>query len=441
MTPLMSFYDTSCQIATLLEGHNAIYLRTEPEVPDFTVKASFKAIVSNKRQRVEIEVTPENVISVISLFDATIFNKEIVTHLYVWNLKALSSYFYFCVAKFVTPTTNVIDLKIIESFLGLRKNRPENLVEAINRTKILVKYKAWQRLYKAVHLPLSLRVLPSIETTPLLNDQTRRSEYPYYDIEGQANGRLNCLKKFARSYLPHNMGPDVKSVLKPKGYGMRFLGADYRFCEVVVLQWLSKDEKLKEIIDSGDDVHRAIYELIAQDPCNTETKRAISKKMFLPVMYGCGPKGLAHNLKQSDKVGKELFRRIGSQFTTAMKWMWQRQQEAKRGIVVDYFGRPRKFDANESYQARNAAVQGVAATVCQEKLIDLHKALDGEDVRLAFSVHDGYGVICKMEAARHAYQTVKRVLETESVLCPGLEMKVEIKFGARLNAMKVLWRD
>jgi hypothetical protein len=441
----MSVQEYAWQITDLLEGSGSVFIRTEPEVPDFTVRAPFRVIISGisgLRQKVELEVSPDNIRAIVGIFDATIFNEEVVDRIYVWNLKSLSSYFHYFVARFVTPTNSVIDLKIIENFLGIKKNRPENLVEAINRTKIAVRTKNWQKLYKSLHLPLSLRVLPTIETTPLLNDSTRKSEHPYYEIEGQVFGRMNCMKKFANSYLPHNMGPESRKVLKPQGYNKRFLSADYRHCEVTVLQWLTGDEKLEEILNSGEDLHRRIYEIVTGDPCDTDTKRDISKLMFLPVVYGCGPKTLARQLKVNESVGEELYKRIYTNFPTAMNRMLDIQRLASKGDpVVDYFGRCRKFEDGKYYLARNFVVQGVAATVCQEKLIALYKALDGENVRLAFSVHDGFCIICSIEKAKQAYQIVKSTLESESKLCPGLKMKVQIKFGARLDRMKELWRD
>lgn len=436
----MNFYDISWQIADLLDGVDAVFLRTDPEVPDFTSRKLFKIQIWNLRQKIEIDVTPENIMLVVGILDATIFNKEIVQRLYAWNLKSFSTYFHAFFPKFVTPTTSVIDLKIIEAFLGIRKKRPENLVEAINRTKTIVRHKNWQTLYKSIHLPLALRVLPSIETTPLLNGKSRKAEYPYYEIEGQANGRMNCSKQYAYSYLPHAMGTEVKQALKPKGYNLRFLAADFRHCEVTVLQWLTGDEKLKEILKSGQDLHERIYEVVTGDPCDSPNKRSISKVMFLPVMYGLGPKGLAKSLHLPEQVGAELHTRIRTHFSTSYNRMIEIQKQAETGPVEDYFGRIRKFPENEVYKARNFWVQGVAATICQEKLIDLYRVLDGENAYLVYSVHDGYCICFKTPLAKQTYETVKQTLEAESKLCIGLEMKVEIKFGSKLDQMKVLWK-
>jgi hypothetical protein len=441
----MNLYELSFEINSLLESNKALFLKIEPEVPDFTILNSFKVEIYGHNKVLEYEVSSDQIISLIGVFDATIFDKEVCEKLFVWNFKSLCSYFYFVSKKFISPTTNLIDLKIIENFLNIRKKSPENLIEFINRLKLTIKNKSWQSIYKLIHLPLALNVLPSIETYPLLNEENKRTEYPYYEIEGQINGRMNCLRKFLKSYMPHNMSNDLKSVLKPRGYGMRFLYSDFRHCEVTVLQWLSNDEKLLEILKSGADLHSQIYEIITGDSCDSENKRKLSKKIFLPVMYGCGSKSLSKNIGVNLDVASELINRIKGEFGTAWAWIQSKQENAKNDQISDYFGRPRVFGEKESYLARNFSVQGVAATVCQEKLIELFTEFNGIEEEnkpnIAFSVHDGFGVVCKLKSARETYKIVKRVCESESKFCPELKMKVEIKFGSKLDKMKVLWED
>lgn len=434
----MNLYDISWQLSDLLELERVVYLHAEPEVPDFTTHSHFKLCVEGRRQKVTIEVTPQNVVSVIGLLDATVFNKDFVDRLFLWNIKSIISYFRFYVPKFVPPTVSLLDLKTMEAFNGVKKNRPQNLTEVINRTKVATKTKGLTTVYKKIHLPLSLRVLPSIETHPLLNERERRPEYPYYEIEGQINGRMNCLKKFHKSYLPHNMGAEVKSYMKAPGYNSRFLTADFRHCEVTVLQWLTGDKQLTEMLDSGQDLHRSIYEKITGDKCNSDIKREKSRKMFLPVVYGCGSQNLANVLKVSEGVSKTLIDRMHTTFAEAFKWISEKQEEAKKGTVYDHFGRPRNFDESESYRSRNFVVQAVAATVCAEKLYKLWQVLEELSSYIAFSVHDGYGVVFDMNTAKKTYMAVKESLESESDLCPGLRFKTEIKLGTRLDKMKLL---
>ena len=437
----MSVQEAAVQLSEILESNRSVFLKTEPEVPDFTLGANFKFLICVPNKTLEIEASPSNIVSLIALFDATIFDKTQIDRIYAWNIKGLATYFYAFTKKFLNPENNLLDLKIIESFLGVKNNPPENFTECIHRVKAIVKNKSWQSLYKSIHMPLALRVLPSIETQSLLDEQSKKPVFPYYEIEGQINGRMNCFHKYAKSYLPHTMGPDVKKYLKPRGYGYRFLCSDFRHCEVTVLQWLSKDERLKEILESGADLHKQIYEIVTGDQCNSDNKRNLSKKMFLPVMYGCGPRGLAQNLSITEGVASELIGRIKQQFPIAWEWMQTKQESAKQGPVEDFFGRSRLFNEKQSYLARNFSVQGVAATVCQEKIIALSKALDNAKAYIVFSVHDGFGLVCQIKAARETYKLVKQVCEVESTLCPGLSMKSEIKFGAKLDQMKVLWKD
>lgn len=437
----MNAHDVAWQLSDLLETNRTLFLKIIPEVPDHTIQQPFKCIVFGARQHLEIEVDPKELMTLVGLFDMTIFDKEKVDRLYTWNFKSLATCFHaYCPHKFILPQVSLIDLKTIENFLGIRKNCPENLIEAINRTKQVVKYK-WQSIYKAVIQPLMLKVLPSLETTSLLNESAKRAEFPYYEIEGQNNGRLNSSLKFTKCYPPHRLGPDLRATLKPRGVGLRFVAADFKHCEITVLQWLSNDPKLKEMLESGLDLHSEIYHLITGNQCDTPTKRDRAKLMFLPVIYGCGAARLAEIIEVEEPIARELIRRLRVTFPVAFDWVDAQQEKAKRGEVFDYFGRPRKFEENKAYLARDFVVQAVAATVCQEKLIGLHSAFQGPEAYVAFSVHDGYGLVCEIAAARDTYVKTKQVLESESVLCPGLKMKVKIEFGARLNNMKVLWKD
>jgi len=438
----MNLEETSILLAELLESNEVVFVKTEPETLDFTDSILFKIIVCGKNSRVELDISSGNTASVMGLLDATIFNKEFVPRVFFWNFKSLASFCKYHTTKFVTPKNNILDLKVIEAFLDIQKNVPDNFVEASNRINIVFQNNDWKDIYKSIHIPLSYRVLPTIETTGLLNSETRRTEHPYYEIEGQRNGRLSCSKKFSRCYLPHNLGPDVKKVMKTKGYGLRFATADFRFCEVVVLQWLSGDNKLKEILDSGEDLHCKIYEVVTGLPCDTEIKRKMSKKMFLPVVYGLGPVSLADMLGVPESAAVSVIKNINSIFSTAINWVKEKQRIAcDTGTVKDHFGRPRKYESNKAYLARNFVVQSVSATVCQEKLIELWRALNNTGAQLAFSIHDGYGVICSTQIAKNTYRIMKDTLEAESRLCPGLKMSVEIKFGVRLDDMRVLWNN
>jgi hypothetical protein len=434
----MDYEEKARKLSDILEKRT-IYLWCEPEVIDFTVHQTGKIFIQSAKGTIELTLDRDSIWKTLSLL-SVVLSKDNADLVLTWNIKSLFSYFRFYGAKSIIPTTSIIDLNVIENFLNIRKRRPENLVEAINRGKIVSVNKNWTTVYKAIHQPLMFKVLPALETTPLLNESNKQRQYAFYEIEGQTNGRINCLKKFKYGYLPTTMSAEVRRVLKPRGYNTRVLSADYRACEVSVLQWLSGDETLKQILDSGEDLHTAIFRIVTNSPCDTDEKRRKSKLMFLPVMYGCGVNALSKNMSISEDTARSLINRINSQFSTAAEWMNAQQKAAGKGEVSDYHGRMQHYKEGESYRFRNACVQGVAATFCQEKLVDLCNALESTSSYPCFYIHDGYGVVCTIKEAKVTYDVVKKTLETESRLCPGLAVKTEIKFGAKLEPMKTIWK-
>ena len=71
---------------------------------------------------------------------------------------------------------------------------------------------------------------------------------------------------------------------------------------------------------------------------------------------------------------------------------------------------------------------------------DLYKNFNGTKTKIAYSVHDGFGLVGEIKDAKQIYDTIKDTCEKESKLCAGLKMKVEVKFGKKLNEMKVFWK-
>lgn len=437
----MDLYEISFYLNDMFEGNNSnALLKFEPSILDYTNDTRGHLTVENQRQKITVPLTGEEigVRTLLGILEQTLFNPERVRILFAWSIKDLISYFRFYVPTLALPPVSIIDLKVIESFLGVHKNPPKTYIEAVNRARIFQQRKGWKKVYSEIHQPLMLKVLPTIETTPLLDTQKREWVHPYYEIEGQANGRLNSYNRLKNGYLPHTMSAEVKEVLKPREVGWRFLAADFMSCEVIVLQWLSGDKELTKIIESGKDLHSEIYRVVTQDEQINPTKRNMSKLMFLPVMYGCGPEGLAKQLHLDISVAKELINRIRTIFSDAHDWMMAKQEQTKnQGYIEDYFGRKRSFSQEEAYRCRNFVVQAVAATFCQEKLIQLTNALSTLDANVVFSVHDGFGVVFKQSIAKELYKITKRVLESESKICPGLKILTEIKFGVKLSKMKI----
>jgi hypothetical protein len=415
-----------------------VYLRCDPDVLDFTV-SDFKAslIICHGLGEVKADLSPKTLEPTLKLLGESILaNKEMAV--IGWDLKNLHSYARFHSGTPIGTDCPVIDLKVLEGFLGARRSHPRDLQEATGRAVQVFRHPSWPRLreiHARVHLPLISEVLPDLETVGVLDREGRRMRYAHYEVEGQVNGRLRCCMAYKHSYNPHCMSPGDKARLLPPDPDEVFLYLDFRHLEASVLQWLSGDDRLGQILTSGEDLYRGIYKLLTGKECDSETKRSWCKAVFLPVVYGQSARSLGERLKVSPRTAEMVVGLVHAKFPKALGWVRDCQREAIKGCCQDFFGRARQFDPAESYKARNFVVQAPASLVCLDKLVRLHRSLP-PDARLAAHVHDGYLLYARESAARATADLARGVLEADDGLCPGLRLRTSCKLGRSLLQMR-----
>jgi hypothetical protein len=345
-----------------------------------------------------------------------------------WGIKNLFSYFLGRTGKSLGLNATVLELKILENYLGLWNEAPGSFLEAIQRLKALGGVEGWDKaknVYNSIYKPLVTTVVPSIETLGVVDRATKKHLYSYYEIAGQQNGRLRCEKVLAHCFNPHCLLPEEKGGFYPPMLDYAYLLFDYHHMEVTVLQWLSKDPVLGHLLASGQDVYDAIWERITGGKSN-ENLRNKCKLLFLPMIYGQGVKTLAEVNKIPVEMAGKLVDKMHKTFSVAFNWI-----EEKQGLsATDHFGRRRDFD--QPYKARNFVVQSPAALFCLLKLSRLYASLPSK-ARLCMSIHDGYTVL----VPEYDYQDVARsavsCLESEEEMFPGLYLKTSCKFGKNLE--------
>lgn len=357
-----------------------------------------------------------------------------------WNWKNFASYVLAKTGRMLECVYGqnegaIIDLKIIESYFGIKNSAPKNLVEALNRVKKLfgeANYKESSKIYRAIHLPLMTKVIPHLETVGLLDSASSNKVHAYYEIDGQENGRLLCHNAYKLGYIPHNLTEQKKSELKPI-LDSFFMYFDFNSMEVFMLQWLSKDPLLGEMCQT-DDVYYSLYEKIIGEKADKKESRDKCKKFFLPVIYGMSANTLADRLKVELSTAQSITTRINELFPTALAWVQAYQDQVKeKGYADDIFCKRRYFKEKE-YRVRNFCVQSPASIVCLEKLIQLYYALVPA-TNLIYHVHDGYVIYATKENWKEIYRKGNLVLSSESELCPGLKLKVSCKAGRNLNRL------
>lgn len=331
---------------------------------------------------------------------------------------------------------NIYDLQIICSYFGYDKDRPETFRDALGIMKRAVSESGWasfKKFHDSVYKPLFSEVIPAMETFCLVDNRLRRLVHPAYVIEGQVNGRLKAFKNGRLSYNPHTLGAPERSSLRPSGYDQSFVNFDFRNMEVCVLRWLSGDENLARIIDSGFDPYREIWRMVSgQEP--SDSQRIICKNMFLPVVFGMGPPSLSRKIGVSEKVSRRIIDSFVNSFPAAFDWV-ARQSDLDSGTALDVFGRRRVFADGEFYKSRNFCIQSPASMICLRKLVTLHAAVSGiADV--CFHVHDGYCLVCDRSSVDRVVDVGTESLESEDDLFPGLQLRVSCKFGPDLENLE-----
>jgi len=420
-----------------LETNNCLFL-FEPEILDFTEKKKEEIklhihATGGLSYTLEIEKV-DDLERVAQSLTYSLFAKG--SRVITWNWKNFASYVLGKTKKPLVCECAIIDLKIIESYLGLKSAVPKTLGEALGRMKKVMaepNYKKSSVIYRNIHLPLMTTVLPHLETVGIIDPDFDGQSYAYYEIDGQENGRLLCHKAYGKGYIPHNLTEEKRAKLKPL-CDQFFMYFDFNSMEVFMLAWLSKDPLLTELCQK-DDVYFALYEKIIGEQTNLKEARDKCKKFFLPVIYGMSAHTLADRLKIAEASAEAIVNRMHELFPTALAWVQAYQDRVKEiGYADDIFGKRRYFDGKE-YRVRNFCVSSPASIVCLEKLIQLYQALV-PFTKLTYHVHDGYMVYASKDKWKEVYKRAKVALSSESQLCPGLKLRVSAKAGKNLNELK-----
>jgi len=426
------------KILCLHQQSSALYLYSPEQILDFTDR--------EKSGSVTINIVSANGTSSISLGDewsSRFFVKAAAEtimadgrKILTWDWKSLVSFLLGRYKIHFNPKCSIVDLKILESYGNTRPEMPNSVRDFMSRLREVTESPKWpkrQRIYRDVHLPLILSVIPEMESVGILSTEKLHA---HYDVAGQENGRMLSRNVFSRGFVPHVITPEMRESLKPTDFDNLFTYFDYRSMEVQMLAWLSKDAALSDLCSSND-IYASAYEAITKTKCDTNEKRSLCKSFFLPIFYGMGAKALENKFGMSERVAKSVIERITGLFPIASKWLFDVQSTAESdGIYTDFIGRSKSF-SEKHYKARNFAVQSPSAIFCMHGLVRLHEALNGK-CQIAYNVHDGYMLYAKKENLREIVPLAASALTVESEFFLGLAIGVSCSIGRSLADMKVV---
>ena len=285
----------------------------------------------------------------------------------------------------------------------------------------------------------------------LVNPRTGRL-HTSYNQAGSATGRFSSSNPNLQNIpIRTELGREVRrAFVAPEDYVL--LAVDYSQIELRVMAHISQDETLIDAFHRGLDIHQATAAAVnGIAPAEvTYEQRNFAKRVNFGLMYGMG----AFRLAQDSDLSREeaaafiatYFERMPGveRYIEATKdFVWQ------HGYTQTLYGRRRIYpaimsngnrrsSAAEERAAINMPIQGTAADILKQSMINLYTRLDEArcDAKMILQVHDEL----VLEVRADELAAVKSlVVETmESAFPDGVPLRVPLRANASFGRN---WRD
>jgi len=221
--------------------------------------------------------------------------------------------------------------------------------------------------------------------------------HPSFHLHRTATGRLSSSNPNLQN-IPRES--TVRGLfVAPPGY--QLLVADYDQIELRVMCMFSHDPKMSEFFLSGEDIHAGAAALVLSKPIEevTDDERQLGKGVNFLTAYGGGAQKLARTTGIDETHARYVIDRYYQQFSGITKW----KQEViaygrSKGYVKTMSGRRRHLSdltssdtqlrARAERQAVNAVVQGSAADICKQAMINVYNKFQPYKARILVQVHD-----------------------------------------------------
>jgi len=293
---------------------------------------------------------------------------------------------------------------------------------------------------------LNYRLLAKLKSTyadslPALVNSDTEKLHTHFLQTGTATGRLSSRDPNLQNIpVRGEKGRRIRDAFVPdRDYS--FLSADYSQIELVVLAALSGDSMLLEALNQGLDVHlrtaAVIFGIAEKDVAPGQ--RQVGKTINFGVIYGMSAFRLARDLKISRSEAKVFISRYFERYAGVDSFIKEIIAGAEAKGYVETIRRRRRTlpginsrnkteKAAAERMAINSVIQGSAADIVKQAMIDVSKELDKKEyrTRLLLQVHDELIFEVPDNELKIIPELVKRAMESAVDLGIPLSVRVEI---------------
>lgn len=272
-----------------------------------------------------------------------------------------------------------------------------------------------------------------------------------FNLHGTATGRLSSSNPNLQN-IPDasHTGIEIRGgFIAPEGYSI--IEADYKQLEVRIAAWLSDDDNMRAVFESGRDPHQEIAFSIYRKPKSevTHYMRWLAKNILFGILYGRGAESVAQGPEQADIIargGQAWGVKDVENFYNSLlaDWeafaQWQEDQRAlgyAQGYVSTPTGRRKRFpfiprdDAGYVGRASfNNPIQGTASDFTLYALITLHARLP-EGACIISTVHDSLIFEVRDDLVPEVSELIRDVMENELLFDIDVPLKIDLDVSKR----------
>ncbi|HEY9284637.1 MAG TPA: DNA polymerase I [Pyrinomonadaceae bacterium] len=263
-----------------------------------------------------------------------------------------------------------------------------------------------------------------------------------------ATGRLSSSEPNLQNIpIRTELGRRIRRAFVPEK-GHVFVAADYSQLELRLLAHITRDEKMLEAFQKGEDIHAQTARLVfkAQTPEELKEKRRFAKIVNFAIAYAVEPFGLSQRVGITRKEARQVIDDYYATYRGVREYMDKVPEEAReKGHVRSIYGRIRPLptinDRNGQIRARaereaiNMPIQGTASDIVKIAMLKVEEALrrEGLEARMVMQVHDELLLEAPKAEAARAAAVLKREMET----AVDLDVPLEVEVGTGTNWMDV----
>lgn len=276
-----------------------------------------------------------------------------------------------------------------------------------------------------------------------------------FNMAGTATGRLSSSNPNLQN-IPDasHTGVEIRAGFVPSP-GNVLIEADHKQLEVRIAAWLSGDDVMRAVFESGRDPHQEIAFSIYNKPKEevTHYMRWLAKNILFGLLYGRGYESVATGPEQEDIAArggkrwgleevKGFYDNLLAQWSRFAAWQQAQKEKGYRdGMVTMPTGRRRRFDFipphDGGYVGRasfNNPIQGTASDFTLDALIKLHARLP-EGAHIVLTVHDAIIIECRKDLVDEVTALIHEVMERDTLFdidVPLLaDVEVEERWGVK----------